>query len=154
MLSLTLLCIVFGSISSIAHIFIKGIPVLNQLSKMNSIFEESFYSIFYTWPIIHHISPFAAGVLTGYLIRKTPNLYLGGKVVESVLWVIFPSLSVFGFHWTQKLMKTNIDMDSFTINDVSSEVEIYLNLTLGKLLFCSGFLWIFYMCSSGRGGNQ
>ncbi len=154
MLSLTLLCIVFGSIASIAHIFIKGIPVLNQLSKMNSILEESFYSIFYTWPIIHHISPFAAGVLTGYLIRKMPNLYLGGKVVESILWVIFPSLSFLGFHWTQKLMKTNIDMDSFAINDVSSELEIYLNLTLGKLLFCSGFLWIFYMCSSGRGGNQ
>jgi hypothetical protein len=36
-------------------------------------------------PHVHHISPFVAGVLTDYLIRKMPNLYLGGKVVESIL---------------------------------------------------------------------
>ncbi len=83
-----------------------------------------------------------------------PNLYLCKKVVKSILWVIFPSLSFLGFHWTKELMKTKIDMNSFTINDVSSELEIYFNLTLGKLLFCSGFIWILYMYGSGRGCNQ
>ncbi len=35
-------------------------------------------------PHVHHISPFVAGVLTAYLIRKIPNLYLGGNTVLKV----------------------------------------------------------------------
>lgn len=81
-----------------------------------------------------------------------PNLYLGGRVGEIILWFIFPGLTIFGFHWTQSLMKVDINIENFSINDVSTELEVYLNLTLGKLFYCLGFLWIFYMCSTGRAG--
>lgn len=125
---------------------------MNQLSKMNSILEESFYSIFYTWPFIHHLSPFAVGVITGYLIRKEPNLYLGGRVGQTILWFVFPGLTFWGFHWTQQLMKSDVNIETFAINDASTELEVYLNLTFGKLFYCLGFLWVFYMCCTGRAG--
>ena len=50
-------------------------------------------------------------------------------------------------------MKSDINVETFTINDVSTELEVYLNLTFGKVFYCLGFLWLFYMCCTGRAGN-
>lgn len=124
---------------------------MNELALMNSITEESFYSIFYTWPFIHHIGPFVLGMLFGYLIRKFPNLPLGGRIGEIVLNVVFVGLSVIGFDWTQTMLKSNVgggDLASLLISrqPSTSRLEIFLNISVGKLMFVIGFLWLFYYC--------
>ncbi|CAG2100366.1 unnamed protein product, partial [Medioppia subpectinata] len=103
--------------------------------------QESFYSIFYTWPFIHHISPFAMGIITGYLIRKHPAINFGGRICQTILWIIFPALTVWSFHWTQQLMKSDISVETFTINEVSTELEVYLNLTFALVEQLTNFVF-------------
>lgn len=148
---LAVAAIVLGCALSVGHIVYKGIPFMNEVSLMNSITEESFYSIFYTWPFIHHIGPFVLGMLFGYLIRRFPNLPLGGRIGETVLGVVFVGLSAVGFQWTQAMLKSKAASGDFANFIVSgqpstSRLEIYLNITIGKLMFVIGFLWLFYYC--------
>lgn len=146
--------ILLGSGLSIGHIWWMGIPFMNQIALMSSIFEESFYSIFYTWPFIHHIAPYALGILVGYLIRRHPKIYLGGWFGETALTVVFVGLSALGFYWTQDMLKSNTDLTALaTGNGAKSTLEVYLNVSLGKLMFCAGFLWIFYLCCTNRSGQ-
>lgn len=150
---LVFLTIVLGCSVSVGHILYKGIPFMTEMSRMNSIFEESFYSIFYTWPFIHHISSFVLGILFGYLVRKHPKLNLGGWLGEVVLTIIFTCCTLFGFYWTQDLLKSNSELTSLIAPPPLSkyhEYEIYLNLTVGKMLWCVGFLWWYYICCTGR----
>ncbi|KPM07579.1 hypothetical protein QR98_0060760 [Sarcoptes scabiei] len=139
------LTIIGGCFVSINHIAHKGVPYMNQLSRMESIFEDSFYSIFYTWPFYHHISTFALGMLVGFLIRRYPNLYLGGRFGESLLSIIFLTLTFYGFVWTGEMLSSKSNFFE-TINESRTNLEIFLNVSVGKLMFCSGFLWIFYFC--------
>lgn len=155
--------IIAGSGLSAGHIWYKGIPYMNQVGRMTAIFEEAFYSIFYTWPAHHHLGPFAAGVLVGYLIRKHPRIYLGGAVGETVLSVVFVGLSVFGFYWTQDMLRlpeagaeggvSGGGLAATVLSPGPSDIEVYLNVSVGKLMFVAGFLWIFYLCCTDRSGE-
>lgn len=147
---LVLSVLLFGSALSAGHIWYKGIPFMNQLALMNSILEESFYSLFYTWPFIHHVGPFTAGILVGYLIRRHPKVYLGGAFGETLLSIVFVGLSALGFYWTQDMLKSSSDIVSLPNGN---SIEVYLNVTVGKLMFCAGFLWIFYLCCTNRSGK-
>lgn len=148
---LAVLAILTGCGLSIGHLEIKGVPFMNQISKMKSITEDGFYSIFYTWPFIHHISTFSFGILVGYLIRFRPNIPLGGRVGEFLLTVSFTMMSVLGFYWTQNMLKSSDTVSS--LDHSGSTFEVYLNITVGKLMFCSGFLWFFYYCCTKRWGK-
>lgn len=151
---LVFLAIIIGCAASVGHMVWKGIPFMNQVSRMQSITEESFYSIFYSWPFHHHIASFCLGILAGYLIRYYPNMPLGGTLGELLLASSFVGLSALGFYWTQDLIRSApIDPSKgFDQMPVVSNLEIYLNITAGKLMFCSGFLCIFYFCCTKRLG--
>lgn len=127
---------------------------------MTAIFEEAFYSIFYTWPAHHHLGPFAAGILVGYLIRRHPRIYLGGVFGETILSVVFVGLSAFGFYWTQDMLRLPEGgseevggLATTFLSDGPSDIEVYLNVSIGKLMFVAGFLWIFYLCCTDRSGK-
>lgn len=147
---LLVLVIVAGCLTSIGHIWYQNIPYMLHLNKMESIFEELFYSIWYTWPFIHHIAPFTLGILVAFLIRRYPDLYFGGIIGELLLTIVFIGLSFLGYHWTQSMTKSTNDWLSMLTSETISTWEIYLNISIGKLMFCAGFMWIFYLCCSNR----
>ncbi len=155
-----------GGAASAGHIWLKGVPYMNQVGRMTAILEEAFYSIFYTWPAHHHLGPFAAGILVGYLIRKHPKIYLGGSIGETILSVVFVGLSCLGFYWTQDMLKSPESpsggseggsgaggLAAAALSPGSSDLEVYLNVSFGKLMFVAGFLWIFYLCCTNRSGK-
>ncbi|KAH9511887.1 hypothetical protein DERF_010311 [Dermatophagoides farinae] len=144
-----ILSIIIGCLISISHLMFNGRPYANQWSRMDSIFYESLYTIYYTWPFIHHISTFVFGMLVGYLILDYPKIYFGGRIGECILTIVFIIMSIVGFQWTYTLHTAPSDL--FTLLTKSaSDLEIYLNITIGKLLWCSGFMWIFYICCTKR----
>lgn len=145
-----ILIILAGSLTSVGHIWYKNIPYMLHLNRMESIFEELFYSIMYTWPFIHHIAPFTLGILVAFLIRRFPDLYFGGIFGELVLTIVFIGLSLLGFQWTANITKSSGDLFTILTRDTISTWEIYLNISIGKLMFCSGFMWIFYISASNR----
>nr|XP_027195328.1 uncharacterized protein LOC113789928 [Dermatophagoides pteronyssinus] len=144
-----IISIIVGCLISISHLIFYGSPYANQWSKMDSFIYESLYTIYYTWPFIHHISAFIFGILVGYLILDYPKIYLGGKIGECILTIVFVTLSIVGFQWTHTLHKTPSNLAKL-LTTSASDLEIYLNITIGKLLWCSGFMWIFYLCCTKR----
>ncbi|OTF70930.1 hypothetical protein BLA29_006964 [Euroglyphus maynei] len=116
---------------------------------MDSIIFDSLYTIYFTWPFIHHISTFIFGILIGYLILDYPKIYLGGRIGEFILTIVFITISFVGFQWTHTLHRTPSNMITL-LTKSASNLEIYLNITVGKLLWCSGFMWIFYLCCTKR----
>ena len=143
-----------GSAASVAHIILEKVPFMNQIGAMSSILENSFYSIFYTWPFIHHIGPFVAGMLVGYLIRRAPKLWLGGRIGQIILSALFIGSTVFSFLWTESMLRGGVELGDLITGPkeptFESKMEVYLNVTVGKVMFVSGFLWLFYLCCTNR----
>ncbi|KAH9389312.1 hypothetical protein TYRP_008673, partial [Tyrophagus putrescentiae] len=146
-----------GGAASAGHIWLKGVPYMNQVGRMTAILEEAFIPFFTpgrpitTWdPLLRASS-------------KHPKIYLGGSIGETILSVVFVGLSCLGFYWTQDMLKSPESpsggseggsgaggLAAAALSPGSSDLEVYLNVSFGKLMFVAGFLWIFYLCCTNR----
>jgi hypothetical protein len=138
---LSIFGIIFGIIASI-------IP---KLLGINFLFEwRSFETLDKLNDAVHwnftgsnvHFAPYACGILLGYIIRKKPNIYLGGKIGESIIWIICGSMSVWAYFW-----------HSNWFVEEPSQMNMFLHMAFGKLMWVAGLGWIIFACSTGRAGK-
>lgn len=96
------------------------------------------------WSAQPYIQTYIIGILTAYAVRRHPNVYLGGRVGELFLWLASIG-STFGVMWWQKDF---IDFDYKYEGLFGYEAHVYY--LFHKLLYLSGFVWLFYACATGR----
>jgi hypothetical protein len=83
------------------------------------------------------------GMLLGYLIRHKPNLYFGGRIGELLLWTISWFFTFFAIYWNK---------DLFNPYNNLSQTELFSWIAFSKLCYLSGWFFLLYFCTTGRGG--
>jgi hypothetical protein len=84
-------------------------------------------------------------MLTGYFLRKKPDIYLGGRKIEILLWIISFSNIIAIYCWN----------NTFWVQNKSPpEISVLLWLGLGKVLYGFALAWISFACCTGRGGFE
>ncbi|CAG2168595.1 unnamed protein product [Oppiella nova] len=89
-----------------------------------------------------HLVSYAIGMLTGYVIRYKPNLYFGGRVGETILWITCTTSSFAAIYWINHF---------YDIYYPLTTTETLLMMAFSKPLYLLGWVWLFYACSTGRG---
>ncbi|CAG2102301.1 unnamed protein product [Medioppia subpectinata] len=98
--------------------------------------------ILYYWRSDSHIVSYAIGILCGYLIRAKPNLYLGGRVGETFLWISCTTITLLSMYWNNYFFDPYYPL---------SLTEMLLFMAFSKPLYLLGWVWMFYACATGRG---
>ena len=134
-----------GSFICIVPKVFFDIPHYYELAKWKSL-ETGYASVkHHFYGTQQHLHTYAFGILTGYLIRKHPNLYFGGRIGELFLWVFSWWLTFYSMWWTR---------DWTSLSYVVDETELYIWQMFGKLMFIAGWSWLLYACGTGRGGEN
>lgn len=89
---------------------------------------------------ITHLTNFLIGTITAFLIVKKPNLYLGGKWAEILLWILCPAITIASVVWSEQ----------FDILEQNS----MLFIGFSRIFWSLGFVWIFYYCCTHSCGNS
>ena len=97
----------------------------------------------YYWRPDSHLVSYAIGMLTGYVIRYKPNLYFGGRVGETILWITCTTSSFASIYWINHFYDVYYPLTT---------TETLLMMAFSKPLYLLGWVWLFYACSTGRGG--
>jgi hypothetical protein len=139
---LSILGIIIGVIASIMPKLL-GIYNYYEWREFDTIYDLSIGVRWHFYGTHMHLSPFMLGMLLGYILRKWPNVYLGGKIGESIIWIVTGIMSSWAFYW-----------HSNWLIEPPSSINIILWNGFGKLLWVSGVAWIIFACSTGRAGNK
>ncbi|CAG2180159.1 unnamed protein product, partial [Oppiella nova] len=89
-----------------------------------------------------HLVSYAIGMLTGYVIRYKPNLYFGGRVGETILWITCTTSTFAAIYWINHFYDVYYPLTT---------TETLLMMAFSKPLYLLGWVWLFYACSTGRG---
>ena len=90
----------------------------------------------------NHASAFFMGMLMGFVTRRYPNVYLGGKVGETMIWCVTWSMTIFSLIWHNNFWEKE-----------PTQLNLHLYLAFGKLFWISGWAWLVFACSTGRAGK-
>jgi hypothetical protein len=133
--------IILSLFASISPKFLFGITPYLQLWDLDSVaFSETIAFVYYHMTPNNYGISFFIGIAFGYMLKK--------KVVftrpqEIYFWILSLVMIITVYFWH----------NSFWSLDKSAALSnVLLWLTIGKLLFCTGFAWILYACCTGRGG--
>lgn len=135
--------ILISPLSTISPTLFLGHPTYLELTKLNSVSEmlRSFLN-YHTNPV-QYITPLSIGILTGYLIKRHPNLkILGGRPVEILCWIASFSTFVIFYCWNNSF---------WDINKVNSSLNALSWFMTSKLFTSAALGYICYMCCTGRG---
>ncbi len=135
--------VILGIFTALAPKIIFGTPYLFEWSEFAYPFSflDSLKSNY--WGIESHVVSYMLGMLLGYLIRQKPNLYFGGRFGELFIWIISWSLTSFAFYWNKDLYNPYNDL---------TQTQILLWIAFSKLCYLSGWFFLLYFCTTGRGG--
>lgn len=138
--------ILLGSYLTVVPRIYYGILAFPELRQYQFMIRDTFNSFqAYYYSTQAHLSVFIFGLFVGYLIKKKPNLNFGGRLIELLLWIVFSMFTYIGLFWDKDWYKPEGEQASYS--------EMLMSMAFGKLLFVSGFGWLFYMCTCGRAGN-
>ncbi|XP_054166927.1 nose resistant to fluoxetine protein 6-like [Oppia nitens] len=130
-----------GGYFLIAPKYIWDMPHFLELPNYISLWDMSRSVIQHYWKADTHICTYMLGILCGYLIRKKPNLYLGGRIGETLLWLTTWTLTMGSLYWTNLLLHKYY---------THSNEEIFLFISLSKYMYTIGWFWAFYACATDR----
>jgi hypothetical protein len=91
-----------------------------------------------------HTGSYILGILLGYLIKYKPNLYLGGRIGESFIWIITIVITFWGIIWNKDFMKFDYNL---------TQTELLFWIGLDKYMWTAFWFWVIYMGATGRGSN-
>ena len=144
-ISLIILGIVISSFLTIVPRVYYGIFTLYESKNFQAFISDLFYSVrTYYYSTHSHLNTFLFGLIIGYLIKKKPDQNFGGSIYEIFIWIVFSIFSTISLLLEKKFYQSSVKINY---------LEMLLSLAFGRLLFVSGFGWLFYMCSCGRAGN-
>ena len=139
----TLIFIIIGIFINIAPKLFWNIPHYFDYMPINSIWNYvNSFNVYY-WRTESHLISYFLGIFCGHLIRRKPDLYLGGRIGETILWIVCPVISFMTMYWIHKLYDYEYPMTS---------LEMLMFLAFSKISFLVAWLWLFYACATGRGG--
>ncbi|XP_054166931.1 nose resistant to fluoxetine protein 6-like [Oppia nitens] len=136
-----LLFVLIGSVLTLAPRFIWDIPHLAEFREMSSFWDYTTTMIYHYWRPDSHFSSYMMGILCAYLIRKKPNLYLGGRIGETMIWLITWTLTFASIYWTNLFAHKYFKFSS---------QHLFIYLLLVKHMYSIGWFWAFYACATGR----
>jgi len=85
------------------------------------------------------------GILTGYMLRKHPNIYIGGPLVEGILTIIAIAIIPLIYIWNNSF---------WILNDSAPEISVTLYIAFAKVFWGLSFSWIWFACCTGRAGLE
>jgi len=85
------------------------------------------------------------GILTGYILRKHPNIYIGGPLVEGILTIIAIAIIPLIYIWNNSF---------WILNDSAPEISVTLYIAFAKVFWGLSFSWIWFACCTGRAGLE
>jgi hypothetical protein len=144
-ISLNVALIVIGTIVTLYPKFLYDYINYNDFKKFESIQQAIIHITAYYLTPFQYVASFSIGSFFGYLMLKYPNIYLGGKKVEILLWFIAISVIPLTYIWNNTF---------WSLTEVPSEVSILLWYSLGRTIWTFAFGWFYFACSTGRGGNK
>ena len=95
-------------------------------------------------PVLYTSSLFV-GLLTGYMIKRKPDMQLGGPLVERLIWLLSLLSVVVIVVWHRTFMQLNVVHDSESILAWFMYYKLVWAFFLGYTL---------YLCCTGRGGKS
>jgi len=143
-LILTPLLLLMGSFVALAPKIIFGIPHFFEYKQFR-IPSELMQSLRHHFlGVEQHTGSYILGILLGYLIKYKPNLYLGGRIGESFIWIITIVITFWGIIWNKDFMKFDYNL---------TQTELLFWIGLDKYMWTAFWFWIIYMGATGRGSN-
>jgi hypothetical protein len=139
-IKLTIFAIILSSITAFLPRFF-GVATLFEWRNLTSLDDFRDTVRWYFYMPTFRSNCFFFGMLIGYVLKRNPNVYLGGKLVETIIWIISWSMSLWAFLWTE----------DWYVNPPSALHMILFN-SVGKLVWISGWAWTVFACSTGRAG--
>jgi hypothetical protein len=141
-LIINILAIIFGLFLNVSPKLLFNIDPIHQITHT---FQKSMS--YYYLHTEQYLTSYAIGVLFAYLCLKHRNIYLGGKLIETISWIIFPMISVSVIYWNEYLYE-------LVLNNQDNQLSALLYTSVGKVLFVSGFVWIIFATYSNRVGMK
>jgi len=83
------------------------------------------------------------GILTGYMIRKHPKIYIGGPIIEGILNITAIAIIPLIYMWNNSF---------WILNDSAPEISVLLYLALAKVFWGLSFAWIWFASCTDRAG--
>jgi hypothetical protein len=95
-------CLILGLIGSFAPRWF-GAYSWYEWREFNTIYDAERAVRWMFYLPNNHASAFMMGMLIGFVTKRHPNVYLGGKWGERVIWLVTISLSVYSLVWHNKV---------------------------------------------------
>ena len=98
------------------------------------------------WGPINYIQTYIIGMLVAYGVRHKPNIYLGGRIGETLIWIGTILMTVSMLYWQRNFMVPGYPYEAL------NGLELPLYLLSHKIIYLSSFAWLIFACVTGRGG--
>ena len=144
---IVIFCSIFCSLFiTISPFLLYGIKPWHQIlthgiRMLSSEFNHS-VNWFHTTPNVHIIS-YLIGICFGFL-KNNKSIEISDKGVR-LFWMASVGGIVSMYYWNDTFWKGG--------SDTEPELSVLLWHTIGKVMFCSCFGWIYFACCTGRGGK-
>ena len=139
-----ILLIILGSLIGLIPKIMFKIPHLFESYKtMNFDIMTKTLSHHY-WGVEPHVQVYALGILIGYLVRRHPNVYLGGRISEVLIWSTSWSLTIYALFWH----KNYFNYTKYTV----TQKQMYNWIIFSKLCYAVGWSWALYAMCTQRAG--
>jgi hypothetical protein len=79
------------------------------------------------------------------MLRKHPNIYIGGRRVESIITLIAIAIIPLMYIWNNSF---------WILNDSAPEISVILYIAFAKVFWGLSFSWIWFACCIGRAGPE
>jgi hypothetical protein len=113
---------------------VTRITSLRALSKSTSDYQLNTFQ---------YVCTFSMGILTGYILRKHSNTYIGGPRVEFIITIISIVIIPLIYIWNNSF---------WILNDSAPQISVNLYIAFAKVFWGLSFCWIWFACCTGRAG--
>lgn len=140
---LLLFFLLLGTLASVFPKLYFELPVVPQeISHVTSLSQAKQALIHYLYGTNQLIVPFIFGTTLGYLLKCRPNLNLGTRFVQYILWIGMLLLPFSASEWNESFKPLEGDFTQFN----------FLSwFTLCRIMWSAGFSWVLFACATGRG---
>jgi hypothetical protein len=132
-----------GFIAPVIIRVVTDMPYPLETFKKEYLWQMSDSFLFYYNRTDVRFFPYMAGVLCSYFINRKPNTYLGGRVVEALIWFLTWFATFASMIWGNQIWQWDYSV---------GYVESLIFMSFSKLMHISGWFWLTYACATGRGG--
>ena len=126
---------------------VMDLPHIYELLKVPNLQKLMIGWATHYWSPINYFQTYIIGILLAYMVRHKPKIYLGGTIGEVFIWIITSFTTMGILYWQRNFFNT-----SYTFEALNG-LELHVYLVFHKLLYLSGFAWLIYACTTGRGGE-